>query len=159
MATLKLGSAVPSKIQVGNEVVKEVWLGSVKLWPVVSGGVVALENYSVVTSSPGGGSVTFSMFPDGTTGGDTQGWFSPRPTPNVGAGKWVVLTDLGGGLTMSGSALGARLELNTQRQWVGTSVGFLILRLRNFRVEIWDAAVGGTLLATGSLELEVDGSP
>jgi hypothetical protein len=158
MATLKLGSATPSKIQVGNEVVKEVWLGPVKLWPAVSGGVVVLENYSVVISSPGGGSVTFSMLPDGTTSGDTQGWFSPRPTPNVGAGKWVVLTDLGGGLTMSGSALGTRLELNAQRQWVGTNVGSTP-RLRNFRVEIWDAAVGGTLLATGSLELEVDGSP
>jgi hypothetical protein len=158
MATLKFGPTVPSKIQIGNEVVKEVWLGPIKLWPVVVGGVVSLGDYAVTVSAPGGGAVSFAMNPDGTTEGDAQGWFSPRPTPNVGAGKWAVLTDLGGGLIMSGASLGSRVELSSRREWIGTSVGGGVTKLRNFRLEVWNAAVGGTLLGVGSLALEVDGS-
>jgi hypothetical protein len=155
MATLKVGPTVPSKIQIGNEVVKEVWLGPVKLWPVVAGGVVTLFDYSVIVSLPGGGSVSFAMNPDGTTEEDTQGWFSPRPTPNIGAGKWVVLTSLGGGLQMSGASIGSRIEMNVQRRWIGSNLGSAA-KVSNFRIEVWDAAVGGTLLSVGSLALEVD---
>jgi hypothetical protein len=158
MATLQIGVSVPSKIQVGNELVKEVWLGPIKLWPAVSGGVVTLFDYTVLLVTATGGSVTFTMKPDGTTEGDAQGWYSPRPMTGIGTGKWVVLIDLGGGLVMSGSPRGTRLELNAQRQWTGTGVGGGVTKLRNFRVEIWDAAVGGSLLATGSLVLEIDGT-
>ena len=120
-----------------------------------SGGAVTLTNYLVSVVSPGGGSVTFGMLSDGTTTGDTSGWYLPT-TSGVGTGRWVILTATGGTLSVSGSATGSRIQLSTNPSWTGTYSGTSV-RFRSFTVEIYDASSGGNLLGSGTLTLEVEG--
>lgn len=119
-------------------------------------GAAALTNYFVSLTAPGGGSVTFSMLSDGTTTGDASGWFSP-PAAGVGTGRWAVITSTGGTLAITGSAVGSRIQLSTDPSWTGTYSGSAV-RFRTFSVEVYDASVGGNLLGSGTLTLEIDGS-
>lgn len=119
-------------------------------------GGVTLTDYSVSIFSSGGGSVTFGMLSDGTTTGDASGWFSP-PAAGVGTGRWVVITSTGGTLAITGSAVGSRIQLSTDPSWTGTYSGSAV-RFRTFSVEVYDASVGGNLLGSGTLTLEVEGT-
>lgn len=149
---INIGSTPIQNIMLGAAQVQKVMLGTVQIWPA-GGGIINGASYEVYSYTPGGGTVAFTMQPTGATEGDPQGWYSPI-TPGIGAGKWVLLTETGGNLPMSGSAIGTRIELNVVRSWVGTSSTGV--KFKDFLLEIFDAPSGGNLLASSTLHLEID---
>lgn len=124
--------------------------------PLVGGsGAFTVGSYSVSMSSPGGGDVTQSFNDDGSTSGDSAGWYSP-PTAGIGTGKWIIFTQTAGTLSCSSAALGSRVQLNSIVSITGSYTG-ASNRSATITVEIYDASSGGTLLDSGTLTLEVDG--
>lgn len=156
--TIKVGSTDSARAYAGSSRVNKVYVGTVQSFgpsttaPAAS---VAVKNYSVTLGASGGGTVEFSMSPDGTTSPDTQGWYTV-PTVGVGTGKWVIFSQTGGTLSCSGAAIGSRVQLSSAVTVSGTFSG-TATRSATFNVQIYDAASGGTLLGSGTLYLEVDG--
>ena len=116
-------------------------------------GILNIGDYAVYSN---GLSVEFSMLSNGDTSGDSSGWYSPSSS-GIGSGKWVILTATAGNMAMSGSTIGSRIELSSDRSWVG-NISAGQIKFKNFTIEVWSEAAGGIMLDSGSLNLECENS-
>lgn len=145
--------------KLGTARINRRYLGATRIYgvdPPPAGGVV-LADYSVVLYQSGGGEITFGMNSDGSAYGDPlyDAWYNPITT-GVGTGRWVLLTSIGGALSVSGT-IGSRVQLSTNPFWTASMYSGLV-RSRTLTMQVYDAASGGNLLGTGSLYFEIDGS-
>ena len=96
-----------------------------------------------------GGPAAFTLFTDGTESSGTWNWFDP-PTSGKGAIYWAELVALTGIGAMSGSPLGTRMQISGAPNWSLDASN----RIRTFTLNIYDAASGGSLVSTGTIELD-----
>lgn len=96
-----------------------------------------------------GGPAVMTLYVDGTENSGLWNWWSP-PTAGKGAMYWAELVAISGTGTMSGSPLSTRLRIDSAPSWsLDTSN-----RIRDFTLNFYDAASGGSLVSTGTIELD-----
>jgi len=93
------------------------------------------------------GTITLYAFGDGSV------WHNV-PASGLGSSYWALITLTSGSVT-SGT-VGSRVSLATGATWSVTTTGSGELRTKNIlgTIEIWDAAVAGTMVGTGSFRIE-----
>lgn len=103
-----------------------------------------LESYYVM-----GGPASFTLYSNGTESGGTWNWWDP-PTAGKGTSYWAELVALTGTGTMSGSPLSTRIRIDGAPSWTLDTPS----RVRGFTLNFYDAASGGSLVSTGTIELD-----
>lgn len=98
----------------------------------------------------------FSMNSDGSCSGSTP--FSPGSwiTPvggSYGSSYWVIVNVEAG--TLSSGTAGSRVQIGTGKTWSVTTSGTYELRAAEVEgtIEVWTAATGGTMVASGTFYL------
>jgi hypothetical protein len=157
--SIALGTTTINGLNLSTTAIGRMYLNGVLVYGteklVAGGGAFTVGSYNNTLAAPGGGEVTQTFAADGATYGDNAGWYSP-PTTGIGTGKWIIFTQTAGTLSCASSALGTRVQLSSNVSITGSYFGSAN-RSATITVEIYDASSGGTLLDSGTLQLEVDG--
>lgn len=111
------------------------------------------ELYGVGTDQA---TASFSLNSDGTATASNDGspafWYDPI-TAAIGNSYWAIVTITAGSVT-SGT-VGSRVQLTAGHTWtvVTTGSGLVRTKVATGTIAIYDASVGGNLLASGSFSL------
>lgn len=96
---------------------------------------------------------SFSLNSDGSCSGATSfdpgSWITPVGG-SYGGSYWVIVTLSSG--TVSTGTTGSRVAIGSGVTWTVTTIGTGFVRLREVvgTIQIWNAASGGTMVASGS---------
>jgi hypothetical protein len=118
-----------------------------------------LDAYTTIVTTVGStvqSTASIALNSDGTITiyayGEGSAWHN-IPTAGLGSSYWAIVTLTSGSLT-SGTA-GSRVSLASGQTWSISTTGTSTVRTKNAvgTIQLWDAAVAGTMVSSGTFEL------